>query len=175
MEQVSKRRIVFGVPYLSQACDVSTFPSDFDIFFPPLSRNISYFTWVGAGKPKISSETQSFTLTESMMSLPYASNLMSNAFHLAANSTFHGSLPRSFVMSAMPSWPHPFNGFEPIVVSAHLYLIFFSSARYSYAIAVYSLPQFTQTGKYGRASWYFSWPTMSAIFSPIFLLFVKIV
>src|SRR5579872_1309096 len=171
----NKRRIVLGVPYRSQACDVKTFPSDFEIFFPPLSRNISYFTCVGAGKFRISSDTQSFTFTESMISLPYASNLISKALHLAANSTFHGSLPKSFVMSAIPSCPQPFSGFEPIVVSAHLYLIFFSSAKYSYDIAVYNLPQFAQTGKYGSASWYFSWPTISAIFSPIFWLFVKIV
>src|SRR2546425_2718073 len=127
----SNRRIDFGVPYLSQACDVTTFPCDFEIFLPPLSRNISYFTWVGCANPSISSETQSFTLTESMMSLPYASNRTSNACHRAANSTFHASLPRSFPISAIPSYPHPDRPFEPIVVPLHLYLIFFSSGKYS--------------------------------------------
>ena len=32
------------VPYLSHLCDVITLPSDFDIFLPLLSKNISYFT-----------------------------------------------------------------------------------------------------------------------------------
>ena len=36
------------------------------------------------------------------MSFPYASNLMSNADHLAANSTFQANFPKSFVMSASP-------------------------------------------------------------------------
>ena len=45
-------------------------------------------------KSNISSEIQSFTFTESMISFPYASNLISNALHLAANSTFHASFPK---------------------------------------------------------------------------------
>ena len=73
--------------------------------------------WCGCGKFNISSATQSFTLTESMMSFPYASNLISNALHRAANSTFHANLPRSFLMSASPSHPQPLIVLPPISAS----------------------------------------------------------
>nr|AIE92297.1 hypothetical protein [uncultured marine thaumarchaeote AD1000_21_E03] len=84
------------------------------------------------------------------MSFPYASNRMSNACHLAANSTFHASFPRSFVISDSPSCPQPLIILEPISESLHLYLIFFSSSIYSKDSVVYNLSQFLQTGKYGR-------------------------
>ena len=50
-------------------------------------------------------------------SFPYASNRISNAAHLAANSTFQANLPKSLVMSASPSCPHPLTILEPISVS----------------------------------------------------------
>ena len=40
---------------------------------------------------------------------------------------------------------------------------------------MYSLSQFLHTGKYGRYCWNFSCPVSSDIFSPIFLLFRRIV
>ena len=116
----SNNSIDSGVPNFNHVWDVTTLPSDFDIFFPPLSKNISYFTWCGCGKFKTSSATQSLTLTESMISFPYASNLISNALHLAANSTFHANLPRSFLISASPSCPQPLIIFPPISASWHL-------------------------------------------------------
>ena len=125
----NKSKIDFEEPYFNQVWDVTTLPRDLEIFLPPLSKNISYFTWWGCGNCSISSATQSFTLTESIMSFPYASNLTSKACHLAANSAFHASLPKSFVMSAIPSWPQPVKTLEPIVVSPHLYFIFFSSSK----------------------------------------------
>ena len=62
-------------------------------------QNLEDLIWsVQQGNPSISSETHSFTFTESIMSFPCASNLISKACHLAANSTFHASFPRSFVI-----------------------------------------------------------------------------
>ena len=39
----SNNKIDFGVPNSSHFCAVMTLPNDFEIFFPPLSKNISYF------------------------------------------------------------------------------------------------------------------------------------
>src|SRR5574341_1542003 len=65
----NSNNIYSGVPYFSHICGVNTLPADLLIFLPDLSRNISYLTCIGCGWPSISSQTQSFTLTESMMSL----------------------------------------------------------------------------------------------------------
>ncbi len=40
----NNNRIDFEFPNSNHFCAVITFPSDFEIFFPPLSKNISYFT-----------------------------------------------------------------------------------------------------------------------------------
>src|SRR3989304_10238054 len=81
-----------GEPYRNQICGVKTLPADFEIFLPPLSKNISYLTCDGGSKHKTSRHMRSFMRTESAMSLPKASNRISKAFQRAANSPFQLSL-----------------------------------------------------------------------------------
>ena len=136
-----------GVAYRSHFCAVRTLPDDFDILRPPLSRNISYRAWCGGGVPSTSSHTQSFTRTESMMSLPCASNLTSNACQRAANSTFQASLPGSLPGSDSALWPHPSTAAPPTSAPTHEYDTLPVSGSYDSARAVYSLPHRPHTGK----------------------------
>src|SRR5207245_7746740 len=97
-----------------------------------------------------------------------------SADHRAANSTFQLSFPPPENTSTSPRCPHPFSISPRSSIPSQKYLTTCLSRTYSSALVVYILPQFSQIGKYGRTSVYFSCPNVSLIISPTLVALVRI-